>query len=251
MTDEERYLFDLNGYLVVREVLTAEELKALNDILDAMPPWEEKTETRNFHTGPVLDWGEPFRQLVGHPGIFPYLTEVLGAKFRLDHVYAIFMKKGGELHTLHGGGTPYDPGQYYHFRNGRMYNGLTVYSFMLTDVPAGGGGFCCIPGSHKSNLTCPSRFRQLAEPADCVVHVPAKAGDVIIFTEALTHGTLQWTADHERRSLLYKYAPGHLSWASRYPTASDEYEWNEEQRRIFEPPYVGRRGNVRQKSESV
>jgi ectoine hydroxylase-related dioxygenase (phytanoyl-CoA dioxygenase family) len=44
------------------------------------------------------------------------------------------------------------------------------------------------------------------------------AGDVLIFTEALTHGTLAWQAPYVRRSLLYKYAPGHSTWGTQYQT---------------------------------
>ena len=40
---------------------------------------------------------------------------------------------------------------------------------------------------------------------DLVVQPDMKAGDVVFFAEAATHGTLPWTADHDRRSVLYKY----------------------------------------------
>lgn len=35
-----------------------------------------------------------------------------------------------------------------------------------------------------------------------------KAGSAVIFTEALTHGAMPWRANHERRTLLYRYAAG-------------------------------------------
>ncbi len=34
MTDEERYLFDLPGYMVLEDVLKADELRDLNQVLD-------------------------------------------------------------------------------------------------------------------------------------------------------------------------------------------------------------------------
>ena len=34
MTDEERYLFDIQGYMVIDDVLKPAELSALNDMLD-------------------------------------------------------------------------------------------------------------------------------------------------------------------------------------------------------------------------
>ncbi len=34
MNDHERYLFDLNGYLIVPEALTPEQIASLNNVLD-------------------------------------------------------------------------------------------------------------------------------------------------------------------------------------------------------------------------
>ena len=87
-----------------------------------------------------------------HPVTLLYLSELIGEKMRLDHEYAILMRKGAPENRLHGGGTPFDPSQYYHFRNEKMHNGLTVVIYALADAGAGDGGFCCIPGSHKSNF---------------------------------------------------------------------------------------------------
>lgn len=41
------------------------------------------------------------------------------------------------------------------------------------------------------------------------------AGDLPIFTEALIHGSMPWAAARERRALLYKYSPGHSTWAKQ------------------------------------
>ena len=34
MNEEEKYLFDINGYIVVRDVLTADEISAANAAID-------------------------------------------------------------------------------------------------------------------------------------------------------------------------------------------------------------------------
>ena len=41
------------------------------------------------------------------------------------------------------------------------------------------------------------------------------AGSVILFSESLTHGTATWRAEHERRTLLYKYCVSHIAWTSK------------------------------------
>jgi len=243
MNEEERYLFDLWGYWVVEDVLSVDELAVLNAMIDQRnyPEPDETIQSQRF--GGFLDWeGDAFRNLLNHPHIMPYLKELIGSKFRLDHAYGILMRKGNAGGTLHGGGTPYDPAQYYVFRNGKMYNGLTVVSWALTDALPGQGGFCCVPGSHKSNFPCPSNFRPVAHNPKCMVGVHQKAGDVVIFTEALTHGTLPWNADHPRRSILFKYSPGHSAWgAGRYSDSLREKMTSEDQRLLLEPPYVHNR----------
>ena len=164
MNEEERYLFDLWGYLVIEDVLSKNQLAELNTLIDQQnyPPPDERIETQRF--GGYLGWvSDAFRNLLNHPRIMPYLKDLIGDKFRMDHDYGILMQKGNSGGTLHGGETPYDPAQYYVFRNDQVYNGLTVVSWALTDALDEQGGFCCIPGSHKSNLRCPSRFRPVAK----------------------------------------------------------------------------------------
>jgi ectoine hydroxylase-related dioxygenase (phytanoyl-CoA dioxygenase family) len=68
-----------------------------------------------------------------------------------------------------------------------------------------------------------------------------EAGDAVIFTEALIHGTIPWTADHERLVLLYKYSPGHSAWMRNYYDLSQYTGLTEQQKRILAPPSVGER----------
>ncbi len=70
---------------------------------------------------------------------------------------------------------------------------------------------------------------------------------MIIFTEALAHGTMPWTADHQRRSILYKYSPGPMSWARDHmPAGVQEVldEFTLEQRAVLEPPYKPERPTI-------
>ena len=125
--------------------------------------------------------------------------------------------------NLRSGGIPYNPSEYYVFRNEQMYNGLTVVSWALTDMLPGQGGFCCIPGSHKNNYTCPPHLKFVADNTKCMMGAHQKSEDVVIFTETLTHGTLPWNADHPQLSILIKYSPGHSSCSRKqYPNSLHE-----------------------------
>jgi len=253
VTAEDCYFFDLRGYLVVPGALGGDEVRRLNDAIDALPADLRGGDHGHVHRGltrsaqgrgrpgaptSMFDWGPPFRALVGHRALNPYLADLLGPDFRLDHQYAIFQRGGvgGPANPLHNGGTPYNPTCTYAVRDGRIYNGLLVVSLAITDVPAGAGGFCCIPGSHKSEFRLPPGLRETGVGNPVVEQPALSAGDALIFTEALTHGALPWRAAHERRALLFKYCPGHVQWHPD-PVPWDG-EWTDTQLRILRPPYA-------------
>jgi ectoine hydroxylase-related dioxygenase (phytanoyl-CoA dioxygenase family) len=270
VNDVERYLFDLRGYLVVKQFLTSTEVEVLNAAIDrrgidellestpyvhtGFPPAEVARGNSDPRMGPVdvdrgllMDWGQPFRDLTLHPKLTPYLEAILGATYRLDHGYAIFMSRGaghGAPHHLHNGGTPFDPSQYYLVRDGRIHAGLIVVSVALSDCAPADGGFCCIPGSHKSSFALPEELAAITDATDPVAHIPVAAGDAIIFTEALTHGCIPWSAAHDRRTVLLKYCPGFMQWERESPMTDISVGWTEPQRRLLSPPFEGHRPPV-------
>ena len=240
MTDEEKFTVDLQGYLVIKDVLTDDEVDEMNAIID-----------KGNLDGPPSLWGAPFKRLIDHPKIFPYLIELLGPYVRLDHDYALFMNEGDRRGGLHGGEDGGRPGgpeadHWYKYRDGVMRNGLCVMTYNLTDAPDGAGGFACIPGSHKSNFPThvPQEVRRFERPAHYVVQPALDAGDVLFFTEAVIHGTMPWKAEHQRRSVLYKYSPGHSAWSESYYDIGKYGELTEQQKRMLLPPSIGKRPRV-------
>ena len=77
MTLEEKFIFDLEGYFVIENVLTVDEVAELNQIID--------NKQADSDAGRPSSWGDPFKRLIDHPQIFPYLVELLGPYVRLDH----------------------------------------------------------------------------------------------------------------------------------------------------------------------
>jgi hypothetical protein len=245
MTDQERYLFDLQGFLEIPAALSPEQLREMNRIMDEKIAQEMPPEASNCRfMGDLLAWGPVYRDLIDNPRITPYLEEILGPQFRLDHDYADIIRggKGPIGTTLHGGGTPMDPTYQYICHNGRILCALTVVAYNLKDVHPGDGGFGCVPGSHKSNFRFPDEWRDLETARPFVRAVTGPAGMAIVFTEALTHGTLPWRGD-ERRTVFYKYSPHSISWYAQYYDARQYEGLTERQKQILEPPnarYGGR-----------
>ena len=245
MTDEERFLVDLHGYLVIKNVLSADEVAELNAIAD---------EKFGYKDGDPLDrrkrvstWHPAYARLMDHPKILPYLIALIDDGFRLDHDYCIFMREGAPGGGLHGG-EGHEGDHWYRFRyDGAIRNGLSVFTFFLAPAAAGDGGFLCVPGSHKSNFPnrLPRDVARLERRPHYVIQPEVEAGDALFFTEALIHGTAPWKASHERRALLYKFSPGHSAWSQKYYSPDDyPFELTEQQRRILAPPSVGGRPPV-------
>ncbi len=239
MTNEERFIFDLDGYIVIKNVLTDDEVTEMNAITDE----KQKPKEAAKEVGRPSAWDSIFQDLIDHPTIVPYLTEWLGPKVRLDHDYAIFMSQGEKRGRLHGGDNGHEGDHWYKYQDGVIRTGLTVVTYFAAPAGPGDGGFACIPGTHKTNFltSIPDDVRQFERDVHYVVQPVVEPGDALIFTEALVHGTSPWTANHQRRAFLYKYAPGHSAWAGDYYDLSQYSDLTEQQLRMLAPPSIGGR----------
>lgn len=234
MTPEERYRFDLQGYLVRRSALSTNDVDALNvavDMLNAPQPCSDLMSQRYTNH---LTAARKFRDLIDHEAILDIVVELCGPGVRLDHSYGIIMNPGQSGLALHGAATPFDPAQYWVVHDGRIHTGLIAVQWALVDHLPGRGGFICVPGSHKANFPPPRSL----DP-DLVVDVPMNAGDLVVFSEVLRHGTAPWQGTQQRRTLLYKYSPGNSAWSHEvWPDALIE-SCTPRQRLMLQPPSVG------------
>ena len=262
MNQHEKYLFDLRGYIVVRNAITAAQIDDLSTRLEIhrneKNPFFGSDRTRfnasedlAWTASSMLEWGGCYIDLIDLPTIRPYLEILLGQNYRLDHDYIkIDSRRQNRKLYLHGGGQgaggasdlvgPTDGGQcYYRFSNGRFFNGLVAVAFELDTVSPGQGGFACVAGSHKVNLELPSDWKisnTQEEIPECVDRVAASAGDAIIFTEACAHGTVPWCGEGERRTIFYKYCPHAVAWSPCYYNSDNYPDLTESQQALLMPP---------------
>ena len=109
MTEKEKYLFDLQGYVVVEDVLSDEECEtARAKIEERMHPMEETPNGYEaigtwFVAGNLLEAGEPFIKLIDHPKTVSVLSEIITAKLRLEGCYSFVRIKGCPPFEMHGG----------------------------------------------------------------------------------------------------------------------------------------------------
>ena len=218
MDAEQKYLFDLKGYLVLEDVVPPAYVEACNRALDryetmdsdAYPSplclGQERTPD-NLYISNILEGDPAFESLVDLPSVLDVIAEVTGGSYRLNHTYAIYRWLGGYT-RLHMHGTPIIPKCQYHCRNGQMVSTLTKVVFPMLDCAAEDGCFAVIPGAHKSNFSKPWGNEPMDNPP--LRAVPAQAGDAIIFTEALTHGSMVCASGKPRRTLYYCYSTGYM-----------------------------------------
>lgn len=232
MDETQRYLFDLKGYLVVRDALTPEHVAQLNAIVDrterlpdddAPPPVYFRHEVgggQDMRIHNVKELGEPFERLIDLEATRELMTEIVGTRPRLNHDYAILRYRAGDRTAFHLGNTPVTASCQFRAHDGQFFSTLMKVVFPLTDQGIEDGCFSVVPGSHKS--VYPNPFGR--EPDDIPVRepIPCRAGDAILFTEALTHGSEVNRSGKPRRTLYYAYSPCWVAdWTAR-DAASDE-----------------------------
>ena len=233
VSDHDRYVYDVRGYIVLRGALSPAEVARFNAHLDALDPEAiENPDERDEKLSWLFDVHDDFAALLDHETVLPYLYEFVDEALRIDGAYAL-VKLPGECVPLHARPqSPRDGTGWYHVHQGQITSGLTGVEYALTDMPAGTGGFRVVPGSHKANFELP--FEEMDSYAE---DVPVSAGDAIIFTEALTHGS-RWHGPGPRRVLIYKYCPGTVAWLSDVWDDASRAPLTPRQRRMTTPPFA-------------
>ncbi|MEE2657181.1 MAG: hypothetical protein VX733_01675 [Candidatus Latescibacterota bacterium] len=193
MTEEEKYYFDLRGHLVVPSVLDADEIAVC---IAAIEHHASQIRTRDVDGG-GLAGGSP--TLMGREGR-QELTGMLGWP---------------EPHCI-----PFRP----------LLAHPHVVSRLNIMCGPEDGGFACVAGSHKSGFPIPYGVKTADEDMGLVEQPSLQARDVLFFMDgAQSHGPMPWQAEHERRSVLFKYASCTATRTGKSRELADpEVFWGEE-----------------------
>jgi hypothetical protein len=235
-TEMEIYLFDLRGYIILENALTAAEVTELNAGIDALLPaengeWIGHVHATNFGANDGLNFqqiyeaGEPFEKLIDHPAWFEKVKCFVGGEGSFDWLHGpLFIDENfanvrgpGEAIPLHSGGHECVKRTQYEYRNGKFMCGQVNILIALTDMMPGDGATMVIPGSHKSNFAHPHFAQHDWNSAPSVDNVAGaieanmKAGDALLFVDAISHGSAKRTNPGERRTIVYRYGP---SWGN-------------------------------------
>ncbi len=232
LTDAEKdYLFDLNGYLVLDNALSSGQLDWLNSWVDAQPrdvetgTWLGHVELHtyggsdglNFQN--VIEGGRVFEELIDNPAWIDQVHRYVENDYNRVSINEAFLnvrQSGGYIGIHSGGHVPAAP-MMFRWHTGRWNVGQINILMALSDVGPGDGCTVVVPGSHKSHEVHPvlrdsdsgrSTFRT-DKPDDTLgaQEVHLKAGQALMFTDAILHGGSSRTNPGERRVLIYRYSP--------------------------------------------
>jgi hypothetical protein len=239
----EEYLFDLQGFIVLRGALSKEEVQACNDTIDRIPRatprngwWghvhrEDHPEHRGISYQQIYESGPAFERLIDHPSWINYVSLFVGGHDTFDwHHGPLFIDENfvnlrgpGESIPLHSGGHTGTLRTQFHYYNGRFHCGQVNILLGLSNIGPGDGATMVIPGSHKANIKHPQFggaevwAEGKGSSADGVagaIEVHLAAGDAILFVDATCHGSARRVNSGDRRTCVFRYGPswGNFRW---------------------------------------
>jgi len=228
----ERYLFDLRGYIVLRGALSKAEVAACNECVDDIPElgrdewhgWVRahgfgSADGRNFQQ--IYEAGAPFENLIDHPSWIGKVKQMVGGEGTFDwHHGSVFIDENffnlrgpGEAIGIHSGGQEGVKRTQYRFHNGRFQCGQINALMAFSDIGPGDGATMVIPGSHKANFRHPDFDNHTigkggsVDGVEGAVEVHMEAGDVLLFVDAISHGSARRSNEGLRRICVYRYGP--------------------------------------------
>jgi len=241
------YLFDLNGYFVKKNAITEDQRKKILKWIEDHPVqesdagvFEEDQEGKwiggvEVHTymgkdgvnyQNIIEGGEVFEEMIDNPAWIDHVRKyigpgVTGKNLSLNECLINIRESGGYIGLHSGGHLPWFTSQFKHNQhwNVGQLNVITA----LEDIGPGDGATTIVPGSHKVTQPHPHYLRQEdtsqnvvnysgpAARAENMIELYLNAGDALVFTDGVAHGSSDRTNPGQRKIMLYRYCPSYIS----------------------------------------
>jgi hypothetical protein len=225
LTKDQRFEFDVQGYLHLRGALQQTQVELyrrwmadaeLTDVtmLNRDDPRRMQHQL-NRPVSRILDADPRFNCFLDHAAATPFLTEFLGDDYRHidnDLYYTYPGYKGGGWHR----GVRAHPTGY--VVNNRFTCPMVKVFYCMSDVGPGEGEFVVIPGSHRAAFNIELKDR-IDLPGQHIFS-DVKAGDVIIFNEALLHNGRPNLSQKTRKTVIMNFGRREAGvWAGYAPNS--------------------------------
>lgn len=240
VTEMDRYLFDLNGYLILKNALSTDEVDAMNATYDQVQDYSGTMDDKTGWFGNVrinnsgrqeglgmqqlYEAGPVWEGLIDHPSWFEKIKHFVGTDDPenfdghhgpafIDECFGTIRGPGG-AQRLHSGGHVGTIRTQFRYHAGKFHCGQVNVLMAMTDIGPGDGATMVVPGSHKSNLAHPQtvalekRSEALAmDEVEGAIECHLKKGDALLFVDAIAHGSARRTNEGFRRVCVYRYGP--------------------------------------------
>ena len=240
-TQEQKYLFDMRGWLLVPGVLSGDELAEMQEF-----GYRLRHEPESIPEHERSPLGGPMQRLADHPHVVGFLNEFLAHPalssqecygFRMESCSLFYRTAGdGNFGPHNGNGMLRFPGDSHLYRciPGKAHSGLTRIVWELNPVKYRQGGTLFITASHKAVYTAPDTIQSPDSPIWDTYECPP--GSLLFFTEALTHSTHQWTnTDNDRLAIFSCYNTVNSKWHDWDPPPKLLAEMPAKRQTLFRP----------------
>ncbi len=241
--DQQDYLFEVNGCRVLHQVLDADTLAAIHQWVDRHNPaqrtpgeWIGDVEIHSYGSKDgvnfqnILAAGRPFTTLIDHHAWIDLVSRYIVTpdhRLAIDENFLNVRESGGFI-PIHSGGATRRLTSSFRALSGQWAVGQINILMALTDVGPGDGATTVVPGSHKAAIEHPQRDGAWTpgqevggDQAAGMTEVHLRAGDALMFTDALCHGSMPRTNPGQRRVMIYRYSPHLLAARHHYLPAPE------------------------------
>jgi ectoine hydroxylase len=209
LTDEERKIFDRDGYLIVEDALSPVQINSITQAVDNI--FESEITEGHDHQKALffpdfIPEHECFQDLVDHAKVLPKVWGLLGWNIFLYHAHLGVTPPSKQNRDNKTFG--------WHQDSGRVNRDIETHprprlslkvGYFLSDVTEEGrGNFWIVPGSHlNDDLEMPTNGEGQPEGA---IPVRVKPGTAVFFDRRLWHcGSPNWS-DITRKVLFFGYS---------------------------------------------
>ncbi|MEP7114200.1 MAG: phytanoyl-CoA dioxygenase family protein [Ilumatobacteraceae bacterium] len=226
LTEEQLAVFDTAGFVLVPDVLSADELAILQKgVWENFPTpddyFADAEAFAQFTNTPFsglvnFPWASPeLNRLVAHPRILSIARQILG----IDDIRLY----KGELWAKYSGNTDYDQHHHRDFGNHtlvvpsvqRRWMQVTTFTY-LCDIDDTNGATAAVPRRHTAHIPLGQRRTEPGELRDCEVLASGKAGTVLVYSTEIFHRATSMTGTNASRfTVLADYRAADNTWTSK------------------------------------
>ncbi len=214
MTDMDRFIFECFGYIVIEDVLSADECEETLEA--AIRLHAGRPKERLLQLGKGFEHEPTIERLIDHPAVLPKVRALLGDRFVLQAAWCTVQPAGSQSVGWHQDGS----GAFDFKSLGYPVPLLQLRaSFNLTDQSETFmGNMMMIPGSHRSPIPLPEAMRHEIYACPIQQIICARRGSVLLFHNGVFHSPMPNNRDFDRYNMHYIYSPPWLRRSDRDAT---------------------------------